>query len=89
MIAFSQAGYDFEHSEFLLYQNMVLQESGAYDDALKHLQSNKDQIYDKVTIHETLGANFELIHCFLLESLLNFQVSCFILLFRKFIFEAW
>ena len=34
---------------------MVIQESGAYDDALKHLQANKDQIYDKVTIHETLG----------------------------------
>lgn len=50
-----QSGYDFEHSEFLLYQNMVIQESGAYDDALKHLQANKEQIYDKVTIQETFG----------------------------------
>lgn len=53
-----QSGYDFEHSEFLLYQNMVIQESGAYEEALKHLLANKDQIYDKVTIHETLGKNY-------------------------------
>ncbi|XP_065201361.1 N-alpha-acetyltransferase 15, NatA auxiliary subunit [Planococcus citri] len=50
------SGYDFEHSEFLLYQNMVIQESGAYEEALKHLQTNKDQIYDKVTIQETFGS---------------------------------
>lgn len=57
-----QSGYDFEHSEFLLYQNMVIQESGAYDDALKHLQANKDQIYDKVTIQETFGNCFPIKH---------------------------
>lgn len=34
---------------------MVIQESGAYEEALKHLQTNKDQIYDKVTIQETFG----------------------------------
>ncbi|XKL64988.1 hypothetical protein PGB90_005074 [Kerria lacca] len=49
------SGYDFEHSEFLLYQNMVIRESGAFEDALKHLQTNKDQIYDKVTSQETFG----------------------------------
>lgn len=50
-----QSGYDFEHSEFLLYQNMVIRESGAFEEALRHLQTNKDQIYDKVTIQETYG----------------------------------
>lgn len=34
---------------------MVIRESGAFDDALKHLLANKDQIYDKVTIQETFG----------------------------------
>lgn len=48
--------YDYEHSELLLYQNMVMQESGDLDGALEHLETYKDQICDKVTWLETKGA---------------------------------
>ncbi|XP_076628904.1 N-alpha-acetyltransferase 15/16 isoform X1 [Colletes latitarsis] len=47
--------YDYEHSELLLYQNMVIQESGDCEQALKHLDKYSDQICDKVTVKETYG----------------------------------
>jgi len=47
--------YDYEHSELLLYQNMVIQESGDLKGALEHLEQYKDQICDKVTWLETKG----------------------------------
>ncbi|KAM0724811.1 N-alpha-acetyltransferase 15, NatA auxiliary subunit [Formica fusca] len=47
--------YDYEHSELLLYQNMVIQESGECEQALKHLDKYCDQICDKVTVKETYG----------------------------------
>ncbi|XP_045778585.1 N-alpha-acetyltransferase 15, NatA auxiliary subunit isoform X2 [Maniola jurtina] len=47
--------YDYEHSELLLYQNMVLAESGQYDRALQHLQKFQSQILDKLSIKETSG----------------------------------
>ncbi|XP_076665580.1 N-alpha-acetyltransferase 15/16 isoform X2 [Andrena cerasifolii] len=47
--------YDYEHSELLLYQNMVIQESGEAEQALKHLDKYSDQICDKVTVKETYG----------------------------------
>ncbi|XP_071862759.1 N-alpha-acetyltransferase 15/16 [Bombus fervidus] len=47
--------YDYEHSELLLYQNMVIQESGECEQALKHLDKYSDQICDKVTVKETYG----------------------------------
>lgn len=47
--------YDYEHSELLLYQNMVIQESGECEQALKHLDRYSDQICDKVTVKETYG----------------------------------
>lgn len=50
-----QICYDYEHSELLLYQNMVIQESGEYEQALKHLDKYSDQICDKVTVKETYG----------------------------------
>ena len=34
---FQKNAYDYEHSELLLYQNMVMQESGDYAGALAHL----------------------------------------------------
>ncbi|RZF41926.1 hypothetical protein LSTR_LSTR005694 [Laodelphax striatellus] len=45
--------YDYEHSELLLYQNMVIQESGALEDALKHLELFHSQICDKLSVDET------------------------------------
>lgn len=50
-----QICYDYEHSELLLYQNMVIQESGECEQALKHLDKYCDQICDKVTVKETYG----------------------------------
>lgn len=47
--------YDYEHSELLLYQNMVLAESGQYERALQHLQKFQSQILDKLSIKETSG----------------------------------
>ncbi|XP_015440387.1 PREDICTED: N-alpha-acetyltransferase 15, NatA auxiliary subunit [Dufourea novaeangliae] len=47
--------YDYEQSELLLYQNMVIQESGEYDQALKHLDKYSDHICDKITVKETYG----------------------------------
>ncbi|XP_032687524.1 N-alpha-acetyltransferase 15, NatA auxiliary subunit [Odontomachus brunneus] len=47
--------YDYEHSELLLYQNMVIQESGESEQALKHLDKYSDQICDKVTVKEIYG----------------------------------
>lgn len=47
--------YDFEHSELLLYQSMVIQESGDLEEAVKHLDKFKEQIHDKLTVEETYG----------------------------------
>jgi N-alpha-acetyltransferase 15/16, NatA auxiliary subunit len=47
--------FDYEHSELLLYQNMVLQESGALHEAIQHLDRYKDQICDKLSVLETYG----------------------------------
>ncbi|KAJ8922617.1 hypothetical protein NQ315_007649, partial [Exocentrus adspersus] len=47
--------YDYEHSELLLYQNLVIQESGDLKEALNHLEASQDQIVDKLTLKETLG----------------------------------
>ena len=44
--------YDNEHSEFLLYQNLVLRENGQYDDALRHIQTHEKDIYNKLVIAE-------------------------------------
>ncbi|XP_076045316.1 N-alpha-acetyltransferase 15/16 isoform X2 [Oratosquilla oratoria] len=47
--------YDFEYSELLLYQNMVLRESGKIDEAMKHLGTYENNICDKVTLQEIKG----------------------------------
>ena len=48
-----KAAYDYEHSELLLYQNMVIQEAGNSLAALEHLDKYQEQICDKVTLLET------------------------------------
>ena len=50
-----KATYDYEHSELLMYQNMVIQESGDYKAALEHLERYEDQICDKLSLLETRG----------------------------------
>jgi len=54
-VAFQKSSFDYEHSELLLYQNMVIQESGALKEALDHLTRYSDQICDKLSIKETFG----------------------------------
>jgi peptide alpha-N-acetyltransferase len=46
-------GYDIEYSELLLYQNMVLRESGDVESALAHLDQYESAICDKVSLKET------------------------------------
>ncbi|XP_059484452.1 N-alpha-acetyltransferase 15, NatA auxiliary subunit [Neocloeon triangulifer] len=47
--------FDYEHSELLLYQNMVLHESGALQEAIQHLDRYADQICDKLSVLDTYG----------------------------------
>lgn len=48
--------YDYKHSEFLLYQNQVIQESGNLEKALNHLEEHQGQILDKVVVQEIVGS---------------------------------
>ncbi|KAG8236210.1 hypothetical protein J437_LFUL016214 [Ladona fulva] len=47
--------YDYEHSELLLYENMVIQDSGAMLDALVHMNKYNELICDKLAVYETWG----------------------------------
>lgn len=53
---------DYEHSELLLYQNMVIQESGDVEGALTHLEKYKTQILDKLALEENFGDLYLKIH---------------------------
>ncbi|KAK3784704.1 hypothetical protein RRG08_032159 [Elysia crispata] len=48
--------FDYEHSELLLYQNMVMQEAGMYQEAMEHFRTYDKQIVDKLYIQETLAS---------------------------------
>ncbi|XP_064636632.1 N-alpha-acetyltransferase 15, NatA auxiliary subunit-like [Lineus longissimus] len=43
---------DYEHSELLLYQNMVLREAGTLEEALNHLREFEEHIVDKLAVSE-------------------------------------
>ena len=43
---------EYEHSEMLLYKNMLLEESGTLDKALEHLDANEKDIVDKLFVLE-------------------------------------
>ncbi|VDP44251.1 unnamed protein product [Soboliphyme baturini] len=51
----TQNEYDYEHSEFLLYENMVYYEAGKYQEAFDHLEAHRPQIFDYVSYLETKG----------------------------------
>ena len=46
---------DNEHSEMLLYQNMVLRDAGRHSEALRHLQKNAKVINDKLAFRQIKG----------------------------------
>lgn len=48
-----KTNYDYEHSELLMYQNMVIRESGQLTEALNHLDEYQAQICDKLSVSET------------------------------------
>jgi peptide alpha-N-acetyltransferase len=48
-------GFDTEHSELLLYTNMVMREAGLLNEAVAHLEENAALIYDKQAYLETKG----------------------------------
>jgi len=50
-----KTAYDYEHSELLMYQNMVLRESGDTEAALAHLEQYEQAICDKIALRETKG----------------------------------
>ncbi|KAL5275161.1 NAA15 family protein [Megaselia abdita] len=47
--------HDYRHSELLLYQNIILEESGNYERALSHLKKFENEIVDKLAVNEKLG----------------------------------
>ena len=47
--------YDYEYSELLLYQNMVIRESGDVEAALAHLELYHQSICDKINMKEIKG----------------------------------
>lgn len=47
--------YDYEYSELLLYQNMVMQEAGQLQEALEHITTYKDSICDRLSTLEIKG----------------------------------
>ncbi|CAG0884585.1 unnamed protein product [Cyprideis torosa] len=52
---FSKAAHDYELSELLLYQNMVLRESGDLSEAERHLREFEEDICDKRQVLEIKG----------------------------------
>lgn len=52
----SKAAYDYEHSELLMYQNLVIQESGDTVGALEHFGKYGDQICDKAALLFSKGS---------------------------------
>ncbi|KAJ1368485.1 hypothetical protein KIN20_029620 [Parelaphostrongylus tenuis] len=55
------SSYDFEHSELVLYQNMILCEAGQLEEALSKLEENAAVIVDKVTYMERRGKSSYLV----------------------------
>ena len=51
----SPSKLDVEHSELLLYQNMVLREAGRPEKALEHLSEYEAQMHDKLVVREIKG----------------------------------
>ena len=54
--------FDYEHSEMLLYQNMVMREAGMTEEALKHLDTYDAQLVDRITVKEVKGKITHLCH---------------------------
>lgn len=50
-----KTSYDYEYSELLLYQNLVIRESKNLHEALRHLNLYEANICDKVTLQELRG----------------------------------
>ncbi|KAJ3079465.1 N-alpha-acetyltransferase 15, NatA auxiliary subunit [Quaeritorhiza haematococci] len=50
---------DFDHSEMLLYKNQVIEESGEFEKALKHLEEIEKKVLDKRAWKETKGRLLE------------------------------
>lgn len=46
---------DYEHSELLMYQNLIMREAGMIDEAINHLQRYDKQIVDRLAVEETKG----------------------------------
>lgn len=58
-ISFQPKPLDYEHSELLMYQNLVLRESEMHSEALAHLEKYEKHIVDKLGVQEIKGKNLE------------------------------
>ena len=45
-------GEEYEHSEMLMYQAMILEEAGKFDQALDFLDASKDELKDPLGLKE-------------------------------------
>lgn len=52
---FQPKSLDYEHSELLMYQNLIMREAGMIDESLNHLQRYDKQIVDRLAVEETKG----------------------------------
>jgi peptide alpha-N-acetyltransferase len=59
---------NFEHSEMLLYHNLIIEESGKFDKALEHLESIENDICDRRSWKEKRGLNinYRLYHSYIM-----------------------
>ena len=55
MLVLQSPGANYEYSELMLYQNLILRQGGHYQQALDHLRENEDKIVDKLTLEEMKG----------------------------------
>ena len=60
--------FEYEHSEMVMYQNMLYSEAGKEKDALKHLQENDKAIVDRLSFTETKGERTKLVDVTILLS---------------------
>jgi peptide alpha-N-acetyltransferase len=50
-----KSSYDYEYSELLLYQNMILADGSKFAAALAHLERHESDICDELSVLETKG----------------------------------
>ena len=79
MIDFQVKPFDYEHSEMLLYQNMVFMDAEMYKEALEHLATFDKQIVDRLSLKETKGSSLCCYIRFIIRCILYLNTFCFLM----------